>query len=656
MIRVSGLTLRRGTRVLLDRADLLLPTKERVGLTGANGAGKSSLFALFTGALSPDAGEVTWPATWRLSAVAQELGPLDDPAVQFVMAGDVEVTAVSAHIARLEATAAPDGHLLGELHGRLEELGGYTLRARAETLLLGLGFKLTEIDRPVASFSGGWRMRLALARSLMAPSDLLLLDEPTNHLDLDAIIWLEQWLKRYEGVLLVISHDREFLDGICECIVHIENQKLERYTGNYSRFEDMRAERLTQNRALYARQQDEIARLERFITRFRAKPTKARQAQSRAKTLEKIERIVLAHVDTPLSIRFEEPDSAPDPMLTLEGVACGYPGAGAPVTVLRDVDWVVRKGERVGLLGANGQGKSTLVKTLAGVLAPLAGSRRAASGLSIGYFAQHQVETLRMDDSPLAHLVRLAPLQREQELRDFLGRFDFSGERVHAPVGPFSGGEKARLALALIIWQKPNLLLLDEPTNHLDLDTRTALMAALAQFEGTVIVVAHDRALLRATADTLLVVHDGKVAPFEGDLDDYRDWLLGRTGPEAGSAPGAPGARTAPAPRGNPAASAPGRDASARERRRQEAAAREAHAGQRRPLEARVKRIEEQLEKLNAARRALEDRLAQPDAYAAGGPIRDLLIEQAYLQREIAQLEEEWLSQQTALEALAAQR
>jgi ATP-binding cassette subfamily F protein 3 len=653
MIRIEGLSLRRGTKVLLKDASVTIHPGEKVGLIGPNGAGKSSLFALLLGALGPDQGEASLPPAWRTAYVAQDTTASQASALEHVIDGDVRLRELEAELAQAEARHDEDpqtgGERLAELHAQIADQGGYSVKARAESLLLGLGFTLEGTREPVASFSGGWRMRLNLAQALMCPSDLLLLDEPTNHLDLDAIVWLEQWLKRYTGTLVIISHDREFLDAVCEVMVHIDGTALKRYTGNYTAFEGLRAEQLRQNRFAYDKQMREVAHLQKFVDRFRAKASKAKQAQSRIKALEKMERIALAHLDAPCTFRFREPVSAPDPMLVLEDLRCGYRSQTGDRVILEDVNLVVRNGERIGLLGANGQGKSTFIKTLAGSLAPLGGEFRAAKGLSIGYFAQHQIEMLRLDDSPLASLARIAPQTREQELRDYLGGFDFRGDRVSAPVGPFSGGEKARLALALIIWNKPNLLLLDEPTNHLDLETRESLTAALAQFEGTVIVVAHDRSLLRATTDQFLLVAHGRLTNFDGDLDDYRDWLLGKSPPPAAVAVTS-GAPSAGAPR------EPVQDADRRDQRRREAKERSAMSEKRRPIETRIKRIEDKLAKLQAQRHAIEGELGAQTSYAEAQKenLRQLLIDQAYLVREIERLEEEWLEQHAALEQILA--
>src|SRR6266850_1610871 len=542
MIRLSQVTLRRGAKTLLEGADVALNPGDRIGLIGANGSGKSSLFALLRGELHADQGEVDYPARWRVAYVAQETPALERTALDYAIDGDTTLRRLEREL--VAAEAADDGHLLGELHAAMGDADAYTVRSRAEQLLHGLGFTHEQMGGPVASFSGGWRMRLNLAQALMCPSDLLLLDEPTNHLDLDAIIWLEDWLKRYSGTLIVVSHDRDFLDGVVNAIVHIDSRKLRRYAGNYSSFEVQRAQTLVLAASQQEKQARERAHLQSFIDRFKAKATKARQAQSRMKMLAKMEQLAPLHVAAPFSFEFREPLRAPNPLLVLEDVDAGYPEK----LVLRNIKLSLQAEQRIGLLGVNGAGKSTLIKTIAGALAPLQGAAIYGKGLAIGYFAQHQVEMLRNDESPLRHLARFAPDTREQELRNYLGSFNFPGDVASDPVGNFSGGEKARLALALIVWQRPNLLLLDEPTNHLDLETREALAVALAQFEGTLVLVSHDRHLLRATTDQFLIVADGRLAPFDGDLDDYRDWLFKtKLAPEEQSAP-LPEKKPAPTP------------------------------------------------------------------------------------------------------------
>ena len=525
MIRFSQLTLRRGVKVLIDSADATLNPGDKIGLIGANGTGKSSLFALLRGELHADQGDVDFPSRWRVAHVAQETPALDCPAVEYAIDGDTTLRRLERELA--DAEAANDGERIGEIYGELGDADAYTARSRAERLLHGLGFTHEQMAQPVASFSGGWRMRLNLAQALMCPSDLLLLDEPTNHLDLDAIIWVEDWLKRYEGTLVIVSHDRDFLDGVVNVILNIDNKKLKRYSGNYSDFERQRAAAVVLIAGMAEKQARERAHLESFINRFKALASKARQAQSRMKMLAKMEDMAPLHVSAPFSFEFREPLRVPDPMLVLDNVVAGYKIDGAAdKAVLRNIKFTLQSGQRYGLLGINGAGKSTLIKTIAGELAPLTGSANFNKGLVIGYFAQHQVEMLRDEQSPIWHLAQIAPNSREQELRGFLGGFNFAGQMALSSIANFSGGEKARLALAMIVWQRPNLLLLDEPTNHLDLETREALTVALAQFEGTLVLVSHDRHLLRATTDEFLIVADGGLQPFDGDLDDYRDWLF----------------------------------------------------------------------------------------------------------------------------------
>ena len=529
MLTFSGLSLRRGTRLLISDASFTIYRGEKVGIVGANGCGKSSLLALILGELQPDAGKFDMPTQLVLAHVAQELDATQRAAVEFVMDGDVELRETEAAMAAAEARDA--GAALGELHARYAALGGYDARSRAGRLMHGLGFSVADETRPVAAFSGGWRMRLNLAQALMCRSDLLLLDEPTNHLDLDAVLWLEEWLRSYPGTLLMIAHDREFLDRSVNRIVHIEQGAAKLYTGNYSAFEEQRAAQLAQQQSLYERQQREIRHMMSFVERFRAKASKARQAQSRLKALERMERIAPAHVDSPFEFSFLAPQKLPRPLLTLEQQSVGY---GERV-VLQSLNMTIVPGDRIALLGRNGAGKSTLMKLLAGELEARDGKRTEARDLRIGYFAQHQLEQLDVEESPLEHLRRhggeAAARSTEQELRSFLGGFGFSGDRVFEPVGPFSGGEKARLVLALVSFRRPNLLLLDEPTNHLDLEMRQALAVALQDYEGAVVLVAHDRHLLRAVADELLLVDAGRAAPFDGDLEDYARWFLTSAAP-----------------------------------------------------------------------------------------------------------------------------
>ncbi|AJZ62020.1 miro-like family protein [Paraburkholderia fungorum] len=540
MISVRNVTLRRGVNVVLDNASVTFTPGEKVGLVGRNGAGKSSFFGLLNGTLHEDSGEFSIPAAWRMGQVAQEMPETEQSATDFVIEGDTVLLAAQAEVAAAEAS--DDGMRMAHAYMALHDAGAHDAPARAQALIQGLGFSAAQLDHPVNSFSGGWRMRLQLARALMCPSDLLLLDEPTNHLDLDALVWLEAWLKRYQGTMVVISHDREFLDAVTQVTVHVDNAKLVRYGGNYSKFEEMRAEQLVLQQAAVARQADKIAHLQKFIDRFKAKASKAKQAQSRVKALERMEKIAPVLADAEFTFEFKEPLNVPNPLLSMLDASFGYPAPddaplGTPPTVIvRGINRSVLAGQRIGILGANGQGKSTLVKTVAHELAPIAGEISEGKGLNIGYFAQQELDVLRPLDTPLEHMIRLArdtpahlraPGQSgtEQSLRTFLGTFNFSGDMVHQAVGTMSGGEKARLVLCMIVWQRPNLLLLDEPTNHLDLATREALGMALNEFEGTVMLVSHDRSLLRAVCDEFWLVTKGGVEPFDGDLDDYQQFL-----------------------------------------------------------------------------------------------------------------------------------
>ncbi|WP_442595919.1 ABC-F family ATP-binding cassette domain-containing protein [Parapusillimonas sp. JC17] len=541
MIILKNVTLRRGSKVLLDQTSINLNPGEKVGLVGRNGAGKSSLFAVLNGTLHEDSGEFSMPTQWRLSQVAQDMPETEQSATDFVVAGDTLLQAAEAEVAASEAS--DDGMRMAHAYMALHDAGAHDAPSRAQALILGLGFSASELERPVNSFSGGWRMRLQLARALMCPSDLLLLDEPTNHLDLDALVWLEAWLKGYAGTMVVISHDREFLDAVTNVTLHIDHGKLVRYGGNYSKFEDMRAEQMVLQQAAHAKQQEKVAHLQKFIDRFKAKASKAKQAQSRVKALERMEKIAPVLADAEFQFEFKEPLSLPNPMLSMSEASCGYPppddapADAKPTVIVRNVKRSVLAGQRIGILGANGQGKSTLVKTIAGALRPISGEIITGKGLSIGYFSQQELDVLRPADNPLEHMIRLArdtPASvrpsatdcREQGLRNFLGTFNFSGDMVKQPVGSMSGGEKARLVLCMIVWQRPNLLLLDEPTNHLDLATREALSVALNEFEGSVMLVSHDRALLRSVCDEFWLVAQGGVKDFEGDLDDYQVYLL----------------------------------------------------------------------------------------------------------------------------------
>ncbi|MBS0909297.1 ABC transporter ATP-binding protein [Tatumella sp. JGM118] len=520
MIVFSSLQIRRGTRVLLDNASATINPGQKVGLVGKNGCGKSTLLSLLKGETSSDAGNVSFPSNWALAWVNQETPALDQPAIEYVIDGDREFRHLESQLA--QANAENDGNRIALLHAQLDTVQAWTIQARAASLLNGLGFTQQQLQAPVKDFSGGWRMRLNLAQALICRSDLLLLDEPTNHLDLDAVIWLERWLKSYTGTLILISHDRDFLDPTVNKILHIEQENLFEYTGNYSDFERQRATKLAQQQSLYQSQQAKVAHLQHYIDRFRAKATKARQAQSRIKMLERMELIAPAHVDNPFSFSFLPPESLPNPLLKMEKVTAGYDDR----VILNSVKLNLVPGSRIGLLGRNGAGKSTLIKLLAGELSPQQGEVSLAKGIKAGYFAQHQLEYLRADDSPLQHLQRQAsPQVTEQQLRDYLGGFGFQGDKVTEMTKRFSGGEKARLVLALIVWERPNLLLLDEPTNHLDLDMRQALTEALIDYEGALVVVSHDRHLIRATTDDLYLVDAGNVDVFDGDLEDYQQWL-----------------------------------------------------------------------------------------------------------------------------------
>jgi ATP-binding cassette subfamily F protein 3 len=666
MIRFIQVSLMRGIKPLLEQVDVTLNPGDKIGLIGANGAGKSSLFAMMRGELHPDQGEIDFPAKWRVAYVAQETPPLDRAALDYAIDGDVTLRKLEAELVRLESEpeSSENGIAIGEIYSALADADAYTVQSRGEQLLLGLGFTIDQMQQPVASFSGGWRMRLNLAQALMCPSDLLLLDEPTNHLDLDAIIWLEDWLKRYAGTLLIISHDRDFLDEVVNVVVHIDERKLKRYSGNYSSFERQRAAQMILAAGALEKQQRKRAHLESFVNRFKAQASKARQAQSRMKALAKMEELAPLRAAAEFSFEFREPLSAPNPLLVMEDVNAGYKiedeatGEITHKTIVNKIKFSLQIGQRIGLLGVNGAGKSTLIKTIAGELSPLTGDATMGKGLNIGYFAQHQVEMLRHDESPLWHLAKIAPTVREQELRNFLGGFNFPGTMVTSSIAPFSGGEKARLALALIVWQRPNLLLLDEPTNHLDLETREALTEALAQFEGTLVVVSHDRHLLRATTDEFIIVADGKLQPFDGDLDDYKDWLfktkLGKGTdvlPAAGKANKTDFPVTSPV--AAPTAAAPA--AVSKDQKRQQAEDRQRLATLRKPLEQKIKRLDDQIAKRSAQKAEVDEKLGESSIYDAANKakLKQLLADQSFFAKDLGQLEAEWLELQEQLEALA---
>ena len=658
MITLRNLTLRRGTKVVLNQTNLTLNPGEKVGLVGHNGAGKSSLFALLTGKLQPDAGDCELPARWRLAEVEQTMPETQDGATDYVLQGDTRLMQAEAMLAAAEA--ADDGHAMAEAHHELAEAGVFDARSRAQALLMGLGFKLEQLDAAVNSFSGGWRMRLQLARALMCPADLMLLDEPTNHLDLDALVWLEAWLQRYDGTMIVISHDREFLDAITKVTVHLDEAQLTRYTGNYSAFEEMRAIRIEQAHAAYGKQQERIAHLQKFIDRFKAKASKARQAQSRVKALERMERLAPVLTAGDFSFEFREPLSLPNPMLSFDDVRCGYRTVEGETTIVRGFSRSVLAGQRIGILGANGQGKSTLVKTVARALPVLGGQIIEGKGLAIGYFAQQELDVLRLDEGALAHMIRLArdagPLgqdTREQALRDFLGNFRFGGEMVHQPVGSLSGGEKARLVLAMLVWQRPNLLLLDEPTNHLDLQTREALSMALNEYEGTVMLVSHDRALLREVCDEFWLVAGGSVKPFDGDLDDYQQWLLEQSREAARAAKAARTAgETAAAPKPSPPPPAATSE-NQRADRKQTAAARQKRADEAKPLKAELARLEQRMAETTALRDRLIASIAGPDTPQAERAEQGRQLKQA--REELEAIETRWLELGAQLEARAGE-
>ena len=627
MLQFTHLALRRGAKLLLEDVSLQIHPGQKVGITGANGSGKSSLFSLILGEIGADAGEFRFPREWVIAHVAQETPSDPRPALEYVLDGDAELRAAEKEIASAEARG--DGEALAHLHADFEQIGGYTARSRAGQLLHGLGFTTADESRAVNEFSGGWRMRLNLARALMCRSSLLLLDEPTNHLDLDTVIWLEDWLRAYRGTLLLISHDRDFLDSVASHIVHLERRHATLYTGNYSAFERLRAERLAHQQGQYVKQQREIAHMRSFVDRFRAKASKARQAQSRIKALERMELIAPAHVDSPFHFALRPPEKVPNPLLRIDDASVGY----GRVTVLSGVRLSLTPGDRIGLLGANGAGKSTLIKLIAGMLKPNSGERVAANDLRIGYFAQHQVEQLDPARSPLEHFFEIEPAAREADLRNYLGGFGFASDTVFMATGPFSGGEKSRLALALLVYRRPNLLLLDEPTNHLDLEMRQALGVALQDFAGAMMIVSHDRHLLRVTTDRLLLVHGGAVDEFDGSLDDYPAWLAARNRLDAKLTDRSDGALEV---------------AGRKERKRHEAVARQSLSR----FNRRIEKADAALAEAHARKKELEARLADPSIYEAEkkDELHAVLAEQAENNWVLAKAEAEWLEATEALE------
>jgi ATP-binding cassette subfamily F protein 3 len=679
VITLRNLTLRRSAKVLLDNVSVTLNPGEKIGLVGRNGAGKSTLFGLINGSLHEDSGDFSMPSQWRLGQVAQDMPDTDEPATDFVLGGDTRLMELRQALARAEERhdqnldSADLGMAIAHLHSDLADAGEHDAVPRAQSLILGLGFRTDELYQPVNSFSGGWRMRLQLARALMCPSDLLLLDEPTNHLDLDALVWLEAWLKRYDGTLIVISHDREFLDAVTNVTLHIERQQLTRYGGNYSAFETLRSQQLELQQSAFSKQKEKIAHLQKFIDRFKAKASKAKQAQSRVKALERMEKIAPVLADADFTFEFKEPANLPNPMLAIRDAVFGYQPAaddpaGSPKIILRSVSRSVLAGQRIGILGANGQGKSTLVKTIARDIPALGGTITEGKGLNIGYFAQQELDVLRPQDTPLEHMARLArelgpnsgESSREQDLRNFLGTFNFSGDMVKQTVGTMSGGEKARLVLAMIVWQRPNLLLLDEPTNHLDLATREALSMALNEFEGTVMLVSHDRALLRAVCDEFWLVGRGQVASFDGDLDDYQRYLLDeskrlRELARVESAAGAQASQPAPP---QPAMARIAADEARptltpQEQRKHDAQQRQQLGARVRPLKRELGQAEQKMAQLQAEKSALETRLA---GAAPPSELAEIGRRLKAVGEQLLKLEERWLALSGDIDAIETAR
>ncbi|CCG93884.1 ATP-binding cassette subfamily F protein 3 [Marinobacter nauticus] len=645
MLTITDLSLQRGGVWLLENVNLTVQPGQRVAIVGANGAGKSSLFQLLLGQLAPEQGSVALPGGCRIAHMAQEVAASSRSARDFVLDGDTELRRMERALA--EAEAGGDDHAIARLHGELDIHEAWSAPRRAETLLRGLGFADSDAERPVSAFSGGWRIRLNLAQALMRPSDLLLLDEPTNHLDLDACLWLENWLRKYPGTLLFISHDRDFMDRVATHLVHFDQKQLVLYTGNYSAFERQRAERLAQQQASFERQQARIAEIQRFIDRFKAKATKARQAQSRVKALERMEKIAPAHVDSPFSFEFPVADKVSNPLLSIRHGVAGH----GDVPILKNINVTLLPGTRVGLLGPNGAGKSTFMDALRGTGTLLSGERTCGEHLAIGYFAQHQLESLDLDASPFLHLQRLAPTASEQKVRDFLGGFDFHGDEALAPIRSFSGGEKARVALAVIAWQKPNLLLLDEPTNHLDLEMRQALTMALQNFDGAIVVVSHDRHLLRNTVDEFWLVCDGAVGEYEGDLEDYERWLAERRKDEE-----SPPRREVVGGQEKSVNTAGPATLTADERKarkRQEAELRQKLS----PWRKKQGTLEIRMEQLQQKLATVEQNLADPGLYDDQQKVRlkELLAEQTELKRELEDVEAEWLEVSETVESLEAE-
>lgn len=626
MLKLSNVSLRRGTKVLFENVSFTVHAGQRVGISGANGCGKSSLFAMVLDSLQPDSGDFSIQSGFVIAHVAQELTATEQAAIEFVIDGDKELRDIQQKIAQAEEQH--DGHRAAELYAELETIQGYTANSRAAILMNGLGFKATDLNNPVTSFSGGWRVRLNLAKALMCRSDLLLLDEPTNHLDLDAVIWLQEWLQSYAGTLLLISHDRGFLDAVVGNILHIEQQSAMLYSGNYSQFERARAERLAQQQSNFERQQKERAHIQSYVDRFKAKATKAKQAQSRLKALERMELISAAHIDSPFHFAFFKPERVSNPLIKVEKTTLAY----SDNVILNNVSLSIKPGDRLALLGPNGAGKSTLIKLLAEENKPTSGSIECAESLKVGYFAQHQLEQLDPNASPLLHLQRLDKKTTERDLRNFLGGFGFHGDKTLEAIAPFSGGEKARLALALLVYQKPNLLLLDEPTNHLDIEMRHALSASLQEFSGAMIIVSHDRHLLRTITDQFLLVSTGKITPFDGDLDDYADWVKNQA-------------------KENDSAPSSDKSVNARKEQKQQQAN---NRQQQKPLRDALRKAEKQLDKLQEKQQQLEAKLADSDLYHQDKKqqLADIINEKNSIDEQLAKTEEAWLTAQEALEEL----
>ena len=626
MLKLSNVSLRRGTKVLFENVSFTVHAGQRVGISGANGCGKSSLFAMVLDSLQPDSGDFSIQSGFVIAHVAQELTATEQAAIEFVIDGDKELRDIQQKIAQAEEQH--DGHRAAELYAELETIQGYTANSRAAILMNGLGFKATDLNNPVTSFSGGWRVRLNIAKALMCRSDLLLLDEPTNHLDLDAVIWLQEWLQSYAGTLLLISHDRDFLDAVVGNILHIEQQSAMLYSGNYSQFERARAERLAQQQSNFERQQKERAHIQSYVDRFKAKATKAKQAQSRLKALERMELISAAHIDSPFHFAFFKPERVSNPLIKVEKTTLAY----SDNVILNNVSLSIKPGDRLALLGPNGAGKSTLIKLLAEENKPTSGTIECAESLKVGYFAQHQLEQLDPNASPLLHLQRLDKKATERDLRNFLGGFGFHGDKTLEAIAPFSGGEKARLALALLVYQKPNLLLLDEPTNHLDIEMRHALSASLQEFSGAMIIVSHDRHLLRTITDQFLLVSTGKITPFDGDLDDYADWVKNQA-------------------KENDSAPSSDKSVNARKEQKQQQAN---NRQQQKPLRDALRKAEKQLDKLQEKQQQLEAKLADSDLYHQDKKqqLADIINEKNSIDEQLAKTEEAWLTAQEALEEL----